>query len=60
MNFQSPNSVPAGAVDAFKRAYKEETGLDISDEEAFDMALNLLQLYDLIYRPLPEIRCDPE
>ena len=40
------------ALQAFKKIYLEEFGEEIDDTEATAMAVNLLTLFDYIYRPL--------
>lgn len=42
------------ALGEFKEIYRKEYGEDISDDEAIDLALNLLGLFKCIYRPLPK------
>lgn len=38
----------------FQKIYKEEFGEEISDQVAFDMAKNLVDLYKLIFKPRPQ------
>ncbi|MDO8495277.1 MAG: hypothetical protein Q7S32_01970 [bacterium] len=38
----------------FKRIYRNHVGEDLSDKRAFDLALKMVQLYQLVMRPLPE------
>jgi len=40
------------ALIEFKQIWVEEIGTEISDEKAVELALNLLTLFDKIYRPL--------
>lgn len=40
------------ALEEFKRIYKEEKGEDISDELAVEEAINLLTLFNAVYRPV--------
>ena len=40
------------ALKEFKEIWKEEYGQEISDERAVELGLNLLTLFDKIYRPL--------
>ena len=44
--------IPKAALAEFKAIYKAEYGEDISDEEALELATNLLGLFKCIYRPL--------
>lgn len=41
------------ALEEFKRIYRKESGEEISDEEALEMAQRVLVFFSLIYRPLP-------
>lgn len=40
------------ALQEFKVIWKKEFDQDISDKEAAEQALNLLNLFDAIYRPI--------
>lgn len=40
------------ALEEFKRIYKEEKGEEISDELAVEEAINLLTLFNAVYRPI--------
>lgn len=40
------------ALQEFKRIWKEEFGEDISDEKATEEGINLLTMFDAIYRPI--------
>ena len=40
------------ALQEFKRIWKEEYGETISDDFAVKQAINLLTLFDVIYRPV--------
>lgn len=42
------------AIEEFKDIYYREFGKIISDEEAQEMGQNLLSLFKIIYRPIPE------
>lgn len=44
-------------VQEFKRLIKETTGHDLTDEEAWDRATELIALYRMFLGPIPE---DPE
>ena len=41
------------AIEEFKEIYRKEFGGEISDEEAYEMGLRLINLFKLIYRPIP-------
>lgn len=43
------------ALEEFKTIWREEFGTEISDQEATDQAINLLTLFDAIYKP---IKCE--
>ncbi len=47
-------SLSEEAIREFKEIYKKDTGKELSDQEALDMATNLLTLFDAIYRPIPK------
>ena len=38
--------------DSVKKIWKEEFGEDISDEKAAEQGINLLTMFDSIYRPI--------
>lgn len=40
------------ALQEFKKIWKEEFGEDISDEKAAEEGINLLTMFDAIYRPI--------
>jgi hypothetical protein len=42
------------ALQEFKRIWLEEFGEEISDEKATELGINLLTLFDAIYRPVPK------
>jgi hypothetical protein len=42
------------AIEEFRDIYYREYGKKISDEEAQEMGQNLLSLFKIIYRPIPE------
>ena len=42
------------AIEEYKRIYKAEFGKEISDQEAYEQANDLLELFKIIYRPIPE------
>lgn len=41
------------AIEKFKAIYKKEFIKDISDEKANELATNFLNLFKIIYRPIP-------
>ncbi len=41
------------AIEDYKKAFKEEFGEDLSDEEAMELGCDLLRLFQIIYRPIP-------
>jgi hypothetical protein len=44
--------ISAQALQDFKVIWKSQFGEDISDEKATEEALNLLNLFNVIYRPI--------
>ena len=42
------------ALIAFKKIWAEEFGQDISDDVAIEEAVNLLTMFDAIYRPIKQ------
>lgn len=40
------------ALQEFKEIYREEYGEEISDEEALKLGINLLTIFDKVYRPV--------
>ena len=43
-------SLSKKAIDEFKEIYKKEYGKELSDEEAFDSATNLLNFFEALYK----------
>jgi len=41
------------AIDEFKAIYKKEFSEDISDDKAQELGENLISLFRIIYRPIP-------
>ena len=42
------------AVEEFKEIYKDKSAKELSDQEAYDMAINLLRAFEAVYRPIPK------
>lgn len=42
------------AIEEYKKAYQEAFGRKISDKEAQELAFELLSLFKIIYKPVPE------
>lgn len=40
------------ALQEFKALYKEEFGEELSDDKATELAINLLTMFDHVYRPI--------
>ena len=38
-------------VNEYKKIYKDETGKDLSDEEAMEQATRLLSVVEMLYKP---------
>ena len=43
------------AIDDFKKIYFKQFGIDLSDEEANALGIELLEFFRLIYKPIPKI-----
>lgn len=41
------------AIKEFQKIYKEETGETISNQKALELGTNLINLFKVIYRPIP-------
>ena len=48
------NMISKEAVGKYKRLYKEKFGKDLSDQEALEQATKLINLFRVIYRPIPK------
>ena len=46
------------ALAEFKRIWRDEYGTDISDAEAMPKAVALLNLFDLVYRPITKAQAE--
>jgi len=46
--------ISEAALQSFKKIWLEEFGEEISDEKATELGINLLTLFDKIYRPVPK------
>ncbi len=42
------------AIDKFKKIYLKEYGVNLADSEANSRGLSLLNLFKLIYKPIPK------
>ena len=45
--------LPPEAIKELKAIHKEESNEEISDEEALEMGLRLINLFRVIYQPIP-------
>jgi len=45
-------SLSKEAIEEFKEIYRQEFGEEISDQKALELALNLLNLFKVIYKPI--------
>lgn len=53
IKFSAPtNMISEAALQEFKKIWLEEYGEEISDEKAAELGINLLTLFDHIYRPV--------
>ena len=46
--------IPKKDLDEFKRIFKKDYGEDLSDEEAQHIAGKIINLFRIIYRPIPK------
>ena len=53
-DMEAPQQLSRQAVEEFKAIYQEEFGEHLSDDEAQEIALRLLRLFDLLLQPLPQ------
>ncbi len=44
------------AVEEFKKIYSQEIGEEISDEKTRELGENLISLFRIIYRPIPQVK----
>ncbi len=51
-NEKKPKMISDKALKEFKEIWREEYGEEISDEKAVELGINLLTLFDKIYRPV--------
>ena len=42
------------AIDEFKVIYFKKFGVDLTDEQANELGVELLEFFKLIYRPIPK------
>jgi len=49
-------SLSKEAIEEFKKIYYQEFDAVISDEKARELGENLLSLFEIIYRPVPEAK----
>jgi hypothetical protein len=49
---EAPQQLSRQAVEEFKAIYEDQFGQQISDDEAQEIALRLLRLFDLLLQPL--------
>ena len=42
------------AIKEYKEIYKKKTGEDLSDQEVYEQASNLLRAFKAVYRPIPK------
>ena len=48
--------LPPKAIEEFKEIYKQEFGEDLSDKEALEKATRVINLFQVIYKPIPKKR----
>lgn len=52
--YASRMQISAVNLDEFITLYRTEFGKDLSQKEALEMAMGLIHLYSILYRPLPD------
>lgn len=48
------SSLSRKAIEEYKAIYKKEFGEDSTDTEAEEQGMNLLRLFQIIYKPIPK------
>jgi hypothetical protein len=43
-------------IEEFKAIYRKKTGKKLENQEAYEMASNLLRMFEMIYRPMPKTK----
>ncbi len=51
---EAPHHLSRQAIGEFKAIYQEEFRQNISDDEAQEIALRLLRVFDILLRPFPD------
>lgn len=54
----SPMLISEELLDEFKELYKEEFDKQLTDREALDRAMDVLQVFKAVYRPIPRGKRD--
>lgn len=55
---EAPRTLSCEAIEEFKSIYEKEFAHSISDDEAHEMALPLLRLFEILLRPSPSNTSD--
>lgn len=53
-DIDQPAKLSREAIEEFKKIYQEEFGRIITDAEALEMGQRLVNLFQILYRPLPD------
>jgi hypothetical protein len=48
------NMISSEELEKFKAIYKKKSGIDLSDQDALEMATKLFTLVKAVYSPIPE------
>jgi len=46
--------IPEEHLNKFKKLYKKQFGIELSDSEALDKATKLIRLVEIVYKPMTE------
>jgi hypothetical protein len=50
---KTPQQVSREAIDDFKQIYKDEFGVELTDDEVKELATQLLRFFGILHQPLP-------
>lgn len=50
---KTPQQLSREAIAEFKQIYKDEFGVDLTDDEVREIAMRLLRFFGILHKPLP-------
>jgi hypothetical protein len=50
---KTPPQLSREAIDEFKAIYKDEFGVELTDDEVQEIAMRLLRFFGILHKPLP-------